>query len=255
MRLKGRVAIVTGGGVGIGRAYCFGLAKEGAKVVVADINFEAAQKVAQEIIKQKGEALAVNVDVSDEKSTREMAKKAMEKFGGIDILVNNAAIFTALMPPKPWDQVPLDEWDRVMAVNLRGILLCCRAVVPQMKTQGKGKIVNIASSTAWHGITGAIHYVTSKGGVIAFTRALSRELTGANINVNGLAPGLTLSEKVLAKGGFADSDEAEMVRKMRVSQKHLYPEDLVGTMIFLASDDSDSLFGQTILVDGGSVFH
>jgi len=127
-------------------------------------------------------------------------------------------------------------------------------VVPRMKAQGKGKIINIASSTFYHGITGAIHYVTSKGGVIAFSRALSRELTGTNINVNVLAPGLTLSEKVLKRGGFTDSEEADMVKNLRVSQKHLYPEDLVGTLIFLASDDSDSLFGQTILVDGGNVF-
>ena len=254
MRLRDRVAIVTGGGVGIGKAYSFGMANEGAKVVIADINFDGAKSVAEELEQQGKEALPLKTDVSDQKSTLEMAEKAIEQFGRIDILVNNAAVFTDLIPAKLWDEVDIEEWDRVMAVNLRGLFLCVRAVVPYMKAQGKGKIINISSSTAYHGITGAIHYVTSKGGVIAFTRALSRELTGQNININNIAPGLTLSEGVLAKGGFLGQDEIVQVRAMRCSQKDVYPEDMVGAMLFLASDDSDAVYGQTIIVDGGNVF-
>ncbi|MFC2008392.1 SDR family NAD(P)-dependent oxidoreductase, partial [Chloroflexota bacterium] len=254
MRLNDRVAIVTGGGIGIGKAYSFGLASEGAKVVVADIDFEAAKTVAREIEQQGREALPVETDVSDQNSTLAMAEKTVGRFGKIDILVNNAALFTALGPPKPWDEIDVAEWDRVMAVNLRGLFLCSRAVVPHMKAQGKGKIINISSGLAYRGIAGRIHYITSKAGVLGFTRALARELAGQNINVNAIAPGFTLSEGIIARGGSASQQRSAELRAMRCVQTDLYPEDLVGTLVFLASNDSDFVCGQTIVADGGVVF-
>ena len=157
MRLKERVAIVTGGGVGIGKAYSFGLANDGAQVVITDIGFEAAKTVAREIEQQGREALPVETDVSDQNSTLEMAERTVKRFGRIDILVNNAALFTALGPLKPWDEIDVAEWDRVMAVNLRGLFLCSRAVVPHMKAQGKGKIINISSGLAYRGVAGLVN--------------------------------------------------------------------------------------------------
>ncbi len=254
MRLKGRVAIVTGGGVGIGKAYSFGLADEGAKVVVADINFEAAEAVAREIEQQGNEALPLKTDVAEQKSTLEMAEKTIERFGRIDILVNNAALFTALGPLKSWDKIDVAEWDRVMAVNLRGLFLCSQAVVPHMKAQGKGKIINIASSLAYRGMVGRIHYVTSKAGVLGFTRALARELAGQNINVNSVAPGFTLSEGVIAMGSSTTPERLAQSKAIRCVQRDMHPKDLVGTVIFLASDDSEFICGETMVVDGGVAF-
>ncbi len=252
MKLKDRVAIVTGGGYGIGKAYSFALADEGARVVAADINFAAAQEVAREIEKQGKEALALNTDVSDEKSTLEMAQKTHDRFGRIDILVNNAALFVAL-GRKPWEEIDAEEWDRTMAVNLKGLFLCSKAVVPYMKAQGRGKIINIASSLAYRGSVGALHYVTSKGGVLGFTRGLARELAGQNINVNSIAIGGTMSEGVIATDRIPE-EMREMLRKDRCVQKDMYPEDIVGTMLFLASDDSEFVCGESIVVDGGKVF-
>ena len=257
MRLKERVAIVTGGGVGIGKVYSFGLADEGAKVVVADINFEAAKAVAKEIEQQGKEALPLKTDVADQKSTLEMAEKTVERFGRIDILVNNAALLVALGPRKPWDEIDVEEWDRVMAVNLRGVFLCSQAVVPHMKAQGKGKIVNIASTAVYLGFVGRIHYTASKAGVLGFTRALARELAGQNINVNAIAPGFVLSEGVIGDSGVITPErltEMKATRSVRCIQKDIYPKDLVGTVVFLASDDSDLICGETIVVDGGIAF-
>ncbi len=254
MKLDTRVAIVTGGGAGIGKAYSLCLADEGAKVVVADIDFEAAKTVAKEIEQMGKESLPLKTDVSVQKSTLEMARTTAERFGRIDILVNNAALFTALGAAKPWDKVDVEEWDRVMAVNLRGLFLCCQAVVPYMITQRKGKVINISSGTAYRGLVGAIHYVTSKAGIIGFTRALARELAGQNINVNTIAPGLTLSEGVIAGGGFMTQEGQKQLKAMRCVQRDMYPTDLVGTLIFLASDDSDFICGETIVVDGGIAF-
>ena len=252
MKLKDRVAIVTGGGYGIGKEYSLALANEGASVVAADINFTAAQDVVKEIEKQGKEALALSTDVSDEKSTLEMAKKTYDRFGRIDILVNNAALFTAL-GIKPWEEIDAEEWDRCMAVNLKGLFLCSKAVVPYMKAQGRGRIINIASSLAYVGRVGFLHYVTSKAGVLGFTRGLARELAGQNINVNSIAVGGTLSESVVATG-YIPPQAQEIVIKQRCVQKAMYPKDVAGTVIFLASDDSEFICGETIVVDGGTVF-
>ena len=194
MRLDGKVAIVTGGGVGIGRAYSKGLAKEGAKVAVADIQVEAASQVAEEIKKDGGDAIPVAVDVASPEKTREMADAVLKAYGRIDVLVNNAALYTALTK-KSFMEIGEDEWDRVMAVNVKGLHLCVQAVYPAMKEQGKGKIINISSGTILGGTPMFLHYVTSKAGVLGFTRALAREIGPDGISVNAIMPGLTISKR------------------------------------------------------------
>ena len=248
MRLKDKVIIVTGGGVGIGRAYATGLAKEGARVAVADIQDEEAKKVASEIKQGGGEAVALSVDVTSAEKTRAMADATLQKFGRIDVLVNNAGLYSAIKK-KPFAEITAEEWDRVMAVNLKGLFLCVQAVYPAMKKQGKGKIINISSGTALGGTPFFLHYVTSKAGVIGFTRALARELGPDDICVNAITPGLTISGP--QQEGVLTAEQLQDRRRRRAFQRDQYPLDLVGTMIFLCSADSDFITGQTINVDGG----
>jgi 3-oxoacyl-[acyl-carrier protein] reductase len=252
MRLKHKVAVVTGGGVGIGRAYSLGLAKEGAKVVVADIQEQEAKNVASEIAQAGGEALAVPVDVTSAEKTRDMAEATLKKYGRIDVLVNNAGLYTAIKK-KPFTEITGEEWDKVMAVNLKGLFFCVQAVYPAMKKQGKGKIINISSGTTLGGTPFFVHYVTSKGGVIGFTRALARELGPDNIAVNAITPGLTLSSP--QQQAVLTSQQLQDRRKKRCFQRDQLPQDLVGTVIFLSSEDSDFITGQTINVDGGLNMH
>ncbi len=249
MRLKDKVCIVTGGGMGIGRAYALGLAAEGARVVVADI--ADPMPVVKEIEARGGQALGVGCDVSKEADTQRMATMTLDRWGRIDVLVNNAALYGTLKR-RPFMEIPVEEWDRVMAVNLRGLFLCARAVFPAMKAQGKGKIINVASSTFFKGVPNYIHYTTSKGGVVGFTRSLARELGDHGIRVNAIAPGFTLS----GQNEKNQTEEAKQANiKMRMLKRAQVPEDLVGTIVFLASDDSDFITGQTIAVDGGSIVH
>lgn len=251
--LKDKVAIVTGGAHGIGRAYCLGFADASAKVVVADIDLPAAEKVAAEVIKEKdGKAIAIKTDVADETSTKQMAQGALDQFGRIDILINNAAIFaTVPMNRGGIDTIDPAEWDRMMAVNLKGLFFCCRAVLPTMRRQKSGKIVNISSGTWLHGSPGRIHYVTSKAGVVGFTRTLAREVGDDNVNVNAIAPGSTLSEQ-------NPSEEIIKLRQARLGDRALkrvqMPQDLVGAILFLSSPLSDFMTGQTVVVDGGACF-
>lgn len=251
MKLKDKVAIITGGGRGIGRAYALRFAAEGARVVIADIVFGNAQKVTDEIKAKNGEALALNTDVASEASTVEMAKKVVERFGRIDILMNNAAIFYGI-GGRPWDSWTVADWDRMMAVNVKGGWLCVKAVFPQMKAQGKGKIINIASSTADSGFHGLLPYTCSKGAVMTMTKALARALGRYNIDVNCISPGYTLSEASLEMPGRTPEGDEALIRA-RALRRHQYPEDLVGTAVFLASEDSDFITGQVITVDGGEV--
>jgi 3-oxoacyl-[acyl-carrier protein] reductase len=249
MRLENKVVIVTGGGHGIGRVYCQGLAREGASVVVADIDLPAAEETKRLVEKDGGRALALQVDVANEQSTLAMAEATVKAYGKIDILVNNAAIFATIPISRvSFDKVPLDEWDKVMLVNLKGTWLCCRAVVPYMKKQNSGKIVNISSGTAFSGRGMRIHYVASKAGVLGFTRTLARELGEFGINVNTLAPGSTLSEG-------QDNVKAVEMREKAVGTRCLkriqVPGDLVGGLLFLCSSASDFMTGQTVIVDGG----
>ncbi len=249
MRLKDRVIIVTGGATGIGRAYCRRAAAEGARVVVADI---ADPKPAVTEVEALGaQALGVLCDVSREDDTQRLATETLARFGGIDVLVNNAALYGTLTR-RPLMEIPVEEWDRVMAVNLRGLFLCARAVFPAMKARGKGKIINIASSTFFKGVPHYIHYTTSKGGVVGFTRSLARELGEFGIRVNAIAPGFTLSgenEKNISEERKQTNVDLRMLKRAEA------PDDLVGTFVFLASDDSDFITGQTLLVDGGGSVH
>lgn len=253
VRLKDKVAIVTGGSHGIGCAYCFGLAAEGSKVAVADIDKEAADKVAKAIQDQGGEAIAIKTDISEPTSTQEMAKRTVDRFGRIDILVNNAAIFgRVLISRVPFWKIDIEEWDRVMDVNIKGAWLCACAVFPHMKAQGGGKIINQSSSAFHGGIGNYAHYVASRGAIIGLTRSMARELGEFNINVNSLAPGATLSEENPEEASKARVEVCELSITPRAIKRMEYPNDLVGTLIFLASKDSDFITGQTIVVDGGS---
>ncbi len=251
MKLGGKVAIVTGGAQGIGKAYSMRLSEEGAKVVIADIL--DSKGVQQGIEDKGGEALALYTDVSKEESAEEMARKTVERFGRIDILINNAAIFSTIVT-KPFFEIPAKEWDDVIRVNLKGLFLCSKAVYPQMKKQGKGKIINISSGTFFKGVPNFIHYVTSKGGVVAFTRALAREVGDAGICVNAIAPGYTTTD-VLKERAIHNDAQTNTSVTSRCFKRDETPEDLTGSIVFLSSDDSDFITGQTIAVDGGSVMH
>ena len=251
MRLKDRVAIVTGAALGLGRAFCVALAQEGANVVAADI-LPCTETVVN-VQDVGGEILEVTTDVSSEPSTQAMAAQALERFGRIDILVNNAAI---LAKPTPFDQISETDWDRVMAVNIKGMWMCCKAVIPMMRQQGKGKIINLSSDTIWLGVPMLLHYVASKGAIFAFTRALARELSGTAITVNTITPGYTLTE------GTQEMLEPETVARIQATvldqqiiKRSEVPADLAGTVLFLASDDSDFITGQTINVNGGATHH
>ncbi len=247
-RLDGRVAIVTGGAQGIGGAYAKGLAAEGAHVVIADL-LDGTNMV--NIIKQQGfDAIDVRTDVSDEMSCQDMVVKTVDAFGRLDILVNNAAIFTAV-ERKKLEDIPVDEWDRMFAVNVRGIWLSVKAALPQMRTQKYGKIININSSRLFKGSTYFLHYDATKGAVLGLTRSMSRELGPDGIRVNGIAPGSTMSENVRKRTNWMGSGGPETKLKGRALKREEVPEDLVGTCIYLASADSDFMTGQTIVVDGG----
>jgi 3-oxoacyl-[acyl-carrier protein] reductase len=252
--LDQRVIIVTGGGHGIGKAYCHGLAGEGARVVVAEIDGDAAERTAAELEREHGaEALAVHTDVASQSSVETMASKTLDRFGRIDVLVNNAAVFATIPISRvPLEEVSVEEWDLVMAVNLRGIFLACKAVLPAMKRQGSGKIVNISSGTALSGSPTRIHYVTSKAGVIGFTRTLAREVGSHGITVNAIAPGNTFSMENPTPEMIASRERGVTGRALARVQ---LPADLVGAMVFFCSPASDFITGQTLVVDGGTTMH
>lgn len=251
MLLKNKVAIITGGGRGIGRAIALRFAQEGAKVAIAEIIEENSEKVAQEIVDAGGEALALKIDVTSEEDTLEMAKRTIDRFDRIDVLVNNAAIFYGL-PLRTFDQIPEEEWDRLMAVNVKGVWLSSKAVVPQMKAQKKGKIINLSSGTFLAGFTLLCHYTASKGAVIGITRVLANELGEFGINVNAVAPAFTMSEAGLKMAG-ENPGMKEGCAELQCFKRSCETDDLVGTFVFLASDDADFVTGQTLESDGGQV--
>jgi len=249
MRLAGKVAVITGGAAGIGFAYAKRFLAEGARVVVADI---ADPRPAVDKLDTGGRALAVSTDVSDAASVRAMVAATLARFGRIDVLVNNAAVFATLKPQR-FDEIPEAEWDRVMAVNVKGVWNCARAVAPAMRAQGGGRIVNVASAIVAKGTALLLHYVTSKGAVVAMTRALARELGPDRITVNAVAPGLILSDTVQANPDLTGFQGAAIMQA-RSLKREAFPDDVEGTVVFLASDDSAFMSGQTLIVDGGSVF-
>ncbi len=249
-RLGGKVIIVTGAGKGLGRAFCVGFAREGARVVaVTRADMAGLEETLAQVRAAGGEGFASRVDVTRPEDTARMARETLERYGRVDVLVNNAAFYYGVTR-RPFHEVPDDEWDRMMAVNVKGPWLCAKAVFPAMKAQGKGKIINLGSEVFFTGSHGFVHYVASKGGVVGLTRALAAELGPHGICVNTLAPGFTDTEasRTLADVGRYDVSRTPLGRLER-------PEDLVGAAVFLASDESDFVTGQTLLVDGGRAMH
>ncbi|HSK15110.1 MAG TPA: SDR family oxidoreductase [Gaiellaceae bacterium] len=243
------VVIVTGAARGLGRAYALALAREGYGLVVADI--ADPEPVVDEIEAAGGTALGVGVDVSDPGSTQELADRTVERFGRIDVLVNNAGYMTAILK-RPFEEISVEEWDHAMAVNVRGTWLCCRAVVPVMKRQRSGKIVNTSSATVASGVPGFLHYVSSKAAIVGLTRALARELGEWGISVN------TVSPDYIPHDPDYDARQPEMaglIRGQRCFQRDATPEDVVGTILYLVGHGSDFVTGQDLWVNGGRLFH
>jgi NAD(P)-dependent dehydrogenase (short-subunit alcohol dehydrogenase family) len=238
VRLERKVAVVTGGAQGIGAAIARGLEAEGATVVVADLNPPPD---------------GIRADVSSEQDVQRLADEVVDRHGGIDILINNAGLYASLAM-RPFTEIPLEEWRQVMDVNVASMFLTCRAVVPRMRERGGGKIVNISSGTPFRGVPFLLHYVTSKGAIVALTRALARELGRDAIHVNCVAPGFTIT------AGVEEHPEViEALRDVSVSartlQRDQLPEDVVGAVVFLCTPAADFVTGQTMVIDGGQYFH
>ncbi|OGT80492.1 MAG: hypothetical protein A3H91_12275 [Gammaproteobacteria bacterium RIFCSPLOWO2_02_FULL_61_13] len=245
MKLKGRTALITGASNGIGNAIARRLAADGANIAVVDlVNAEAA---AAELAKTGVKTIGIRADVSSEADTAAAVEKTIAALGGVDILVNNAAM-TA--PPRPFEEIPIAEWRRMLDTNIIGPNLLCRAVSPYMRKQKYGRIINVASDTVHLGVPYMLHYVSSKGALIAFTRALAREFGKDGVNVNAIAPGFTLSERIAKQKDRVEFFRREQLKALAI-QRDEFPEDLAGIASFLASEDCAFMTGQTIVVDGG----
>jgi NAD(P)-dependent dehydrogenase (short-subunit alcohol dehydrogenase family) len=247
-RIEGKTAIITGAGRGIGAVMAKHMASEGANVVVTDVLDTDA--TVEAIKAAGGNAMGMKCDVTSDENLAAVVEATERQYGKLDILVNNASIFAALQP-KPFLQIDNDEFDKVMTVNARGVHQATKAVVPAMIRAGGGKIVNIASGTFYYGPPGLSHYTASKGAVIALTRGYGRELGDKNIQINAIAPGLTESESIRGHAGF-DPARGPTVASRSI-KRDMVPEDLLGSLMFLITPDSDFLTGQTINVDGGKV--
>ncbi|XPF95032.1 SDR family NAD(P)-dependent oxidoreductase [Colwellia sp. RE-S-Sl-9] len=247
-QFEGKVAVITGAAQGIGAAYAKGLASQGAKVVLADVS--DPKDVVDEIIAEGGEALGCITDVTSNDSLNDLVALTEAKFGPIEILINNAAIFASLTL-KPFTEISEDEWDLVMKVNVRGPFQCAKAIVPSMRKNGRGKIINISSGTFLRGAPMFSHYVTSKGAIVGQTRALAAELGQDNIHVNCILVGLTESEGVKNHQQLGKAKAPTLAA--RVIKREMLPEDLLGTLYHLASESSDFITGQCLNVDGGAL--
>jgi 3-oxoacyl-[acyl-carrier protein] reductase len=253
MRLANKVAIITGAGHGIGKAYARKFAEEGSHVVIADIDATAGEAVAKALIDSRLSAWARATDVRSFPSVEGLMRETVKKFGRIDVLMNNAAIYvTQELWKGPVEELALEEWDRVVEVNLKGVFLCCKAAIPVMKQQRSGKIINIASGTFFSGSGNMPHYTTSKGGVVALTRVMARQLGEWNINVNCMTPGSTMSEESVSEETLKRREGSVDKRCFKRIET---PADIVGTALFLASSDSDFMTGQLLVVEGGGVMH
>jgi NAD(P)-dependent dehydrogenase (short-subunit alcohol dehydrogenase family) len=236
--LDGKVAIVTGGAQGIGAAIAAGLENEGATVVVADLNPPEG---------------GIRADVASEADVAALIDETVRRHGRIDVLVNNAGLYASL-EMRAFTEIPLDEWNRVMEVNVASMFLTCRAVVPVMREQGGGKIVNISSGTAFRGVPFVLHYVTSKGAIVALTRALAKEVGRDSIRVNCVAPGFTMSDGVKSHPEVIDALRDVSIAA-RTIQRDQVPEDVVGAVVFLCTPAADFITGQTMVIDGGQYLH
>jgi 3-oxoacyl-[acyl-carrier protein] reductase len=253
MRLKDKVAIITGAAHGIGKAYAKRFAEEGAHVVIADIDGAGGEATAKAILDTGGSAWARRSDVRSLDDLKALMQETVNKYGHIDILLNNAAIYvTQKLWKGPVEELDLDEWDRVIEVNLKGVFLCSKAVIPIMKQQRSGKIINIASGTFFSGSGNMPHYTTAKGGVVALTRVMARQLGEYGINVNCMTPGSTMSEENVSAEVLKRREGSMDKRAFRRVET---PADIVGTAVFLASADSDFVTGQLLVVEGGGVMH
>ena len=248
--LKDKVVIVTGAAGGLGRAFALAFAAEGARVACADIVESGVNETVTEIDAAGGEGIAVKTDVTDPESTHRLCQTVVDHWGQLDVLVNNAAIYAGLQRRPLWE-IEAAEFDRVMAVNVKGPWLCTKAAFPHMQAQGAGRIINISSATFFSGSPGWIHYVGSKGAIVAMNRAMAREMGDHGILVNAIAPGFTLTE---ASYGIVD-DAANYGINRGAIKRGAQPEDIVGTALYLASDLSGFVTGQMIVVDGGREFH
>ncbi|MBV8169371.1 MAG: SDR family oxidoreductase [Alphaproteobacteria bacterium] len=249
--LAGRVAIVSGGAMGIGFAAAEGLAARGAAVVIADVR--GAEDAAAKLSAAGHKAAGIAVDVVDEGQVAAMVAFAEQKFGGLDVLVNNAAIFSSLTP-QFFDQIDVAAWRRVLEVNVIGVFLCCRAALPAFKRRDGGRIVNISSGVAFKGNPGMVHYVASKGAVVSLTRALATELGPHKVVVNSVAPGFTLSDGVLQNETLISGVQERSIRTRAIA-RDMVPADLVGAIAFFAGPDAAFITGQTLVVDGGAYYH
>ncbi|MGI9584212.1 MAG: SDR family NAD(P)-dependent oxidoreductase [Acidimicrobiia bacterium] len=247
MSLTGKVAIVTGAAQGIGRAIADGLAAEGARIVIADI------ANAEEAAASYTDGIGLSVDVSNPEQVDAMVATVVDECGSLDILVNNAGVYASL-EMRPFEQIPVEEWRSVMDVNVLSMFLTCRAAVPVMKQQGGGRIVNISSGTPFRGVPYLLHYVTSKGAIVALTRSLAKEVGPDNVLVNCVAPGFTISEGVKQRPEVLDA-LAEVSVAARTLKRDQMPEDVVGAVTFLCSSGSEFITGQTMVIDGGQYFH
>jgi NAD(P)-dependent dehydrogenase (short-subunit alcohol dehydrogenase family) len=244
--LDGKVAVVTGAAQGIGNAIARGLAAEGARVVIADL--QRADEAAGAL-----DCVGVACDVSDEAQVERMVEDVVERFGRLDILVNNAGLYASL-PMRPFTEIPVDEWRRVMDVNVLSMFLTCRAAVPRMREQGGGRIVNISSGTSFRGVPFVLHYVTSKGAIVSFTRALAKELGSDGVLVNCVAPGFTMSDGVQENPAVIDALRDVSIAA-RTLQRDQQPDDIVGAVVFLCGPGAEFITGQTVVIDGGQYFH
>jgi 3-oxoacyl-[acyl-carrier protein] reductase len=254
MRLENKVAIITGSARGMGRVFARRFAKEGAKLTVCDVL--DCVPVAEEIEALGGEVLALKIDVTSDKDTAAMAQKTVDRFGRIDILVNNAAVIGTIETKdfvKPVEEIVSADWDRILAVNVKGVFLSSKAVIPYMKKQGGGKIVNMASTVAFTGLPHFIHYSTSKGAVVTMTRGLATELGEFNINVNAVAPGLIMTEAM--QNAYPPGFYQELVATKQLIHKNIEPEDIAAAVLFLASDEADKITGHILTVSAGEYLY
>ena len=252
MRLDGKVAIITGGGQGFGKQFSLAFAAEGASVVIGQRNVAKAEATAEHIRAKGGRALAVKLDIAEQAQCDNIVKKAAEAFGGVDILLNNAALLKEY-PFANWDSWTDQDWLNSFNVNVVGGWRMTKSVFPYMKQRGKGKIINISSTTVQLGFSGMLPYTSSKAAVVANTRVLARVLGRSNINVNCISLGYTATESITSQSSYTEAAELITVKR-RCLQRKQKPEDAVGTAIYLACDDSDFVTGQVLVVDGGEVW-